>query len=93
MVIFFARHEAMTDLIGIMGSLVDTKGKILIAGVNDTVAPLTDEEQKLYEPIDFDPVSTSRSAAHYSTITCFKPMGLSDFYQLPLILTVLLHVA
>ena len=55
----------MTDLIGIMGSLVDTKGKILIAGVNDTVAPLTDEEQKLYEPIDFDPVSTSISAAHY----------------------------
>ena len=58
----------MTDLIGIMGSLVDTKGKILIPGVNDTVAPLTDEEQKLYEPIDFDPVSTSISAAHYSNL-------------------------
>lgn len=48
-------HEAMTDLISIMASLVDVKGKILIPGVNDSVAPLTEEEQKLYEPIDFDP--------------------------------------
>lgn len=47
-------HEAMTDLIAILGSLVDVEGKILIAGINDSVAPLTTEEQKLYEPIDFD---------------------------------------
>ena len=40
-----------------MASLVDVKGKILIPGVNDSVAPLTEDEQKLYEPIDFDPVS------------------------------------
>ena len=47
----------MTDLIAILGSLVDVKGKILIPGINDSVAPLTTEEQKLYEPIDFDTVS------------------------------------
>jgi len=48
-------HEAMTDLVAIMGSLVDNKGKIQISGINDQVAELTKEEAALYEPIDFDP--------------------------------------
>ncbi|KAK2830465.1 hypothetical protein Q5P01_018396 [Channa striata] len=47
-------HEAMTDLIGLLGSLVDKKGKILIPGIYKDVAPLTDEEKKLYEKIEFD---------------------------------------
>ncbi|NXH39216.1 CNDP2 dipeptidase, partial [Dicaeum eximium] len=47
-------HEAMTDLIALMGSLIDKKGKILIPGVNEAVAPVTDEELALYEKIDFD---------------------------------------
>ncbi|XP_068003668.1 cytosolic non-specific dipeptidase [Melanerpes formicivorus] len=47
-------HEAMTDLITLMGSLVDKKGKILIPGINEAVAPVTDEELMLYEKIDFD---------------------------------------
>ena len=38
-------HEPMTDLIHIMGSLVSTEGKILIKGVDELVAPLTDEEK------------------------------------------------
>lgn len=36
------------------GSLIDKKGKILIPGMYKDVAPLTDEEKKLYEKIDFD---------------------------------------
>ena len=47
----------MTDLISLMGSMVDRKGKILIPGINDSVAPLTEAEKKLYEPIEFDMVS------------------------------------
>lgn len=47
-------HEAMTDLISLMGCLVDKKGKILIPGINDAVAPVTDEEHALYDHIDFD---------------------------------------
>ncbi|KAF3833979.1 hypothetical protein F7725_025183 [Dissostichus mawsoni] len=47
-------HEAMTDLIALMGSLLDNKGKILVPGMNDDVAPLLDEEKKLYEKIEFD---------------------------------------
>ena len=47
-------HEAMTDLIALMGTLVDTNGKILVDGVMDSVKPLTPEEEALYETIDFD---------------------------------------
>ncbi|XP_069476849.1 cytosolic non-specific dipeptidase-like [Ambystoma mexicanum] len=47
-------HEAMTDLIALMGSLVDKKGKILIPGIYKTVAALNKEEEKIYEAIDFD---------------------------------------
>ncbi|XP_068951058.1 cytosolic non-specific dipeptidase [Petaurus breviceps papuanus] len=47
-------HEAMSDLITLMGCLVDRKGHILIPGINEAVAPVTDEELLLYEKIDFD---------------------------------------
>lgn len=47
-------HEAMTDLTAIMNTLVDEKAKILVPGIYDSVAPLTEEERKLYENIDFD---------------------------------------
>lgn len=36
------------------GSLIDKKGKILIPGINEAVASVTDEELALYEKIDFD---------------------------------------
>lgn len=47
-------HEAMTDLIALMGTLVDTNGQILVDGVMDSVKPLTSEEEDLYESIEFD---------------------------------------
>ncbi|XP_022649269.1 cytosolic non-specific dipeptidase-like [Varroa jacobsoni] len=47
-------HEAMNDLMWVMSQLVDVNNKILIPGVMDDVAPITPEEQKLYEKIDFD---------------------------------------
>ena len=48
-------HEAMTDLIKLMSTLVDSQtGTILVDGIMDDVAPVTDEEEKLYESIDFD---------------------------------------
>lgn len=51
------RHEGMTDLVNLLGSMVDTRGKILIPGLYDSVADLTDEERKQYDSIDFDLVS------------------------------------
>jgi nonspecific dipeptidase len=49
-----AIHEAMADLVYIMNRLVDKNGKILIPGVYDKVAKVTDDERKLYDTIDFD---------------------------------------
>ena len=47
-------HEAMTDVIAILGTLVDVNGRILIPGINDTVAPVSEDERSSYDPIDFD---------------------------------------
>lgn len=44
----------MTDLIGLLGTLVDVKGNILVPGVNKSVLPVTKEEKDSYDPIDFD---------------------------------------
>lgn len=47
-------HEPMTDLIKVMSQLVDVNGNILIPGVLDMVAPVTEKEAGLYDDIDFD---------------------------------------
>eukprot|EP00049_Salpingoeca_infusionum_P000171 m.37775 g.37775 ORF g.37775 m.37775 type:complete len:483 (-) comp10131_c0_seq1:2280-3728(-) len=47
-------HEAMIDLTKIMSTLVDSKGNILIKGVNETVAPVAEDESAVYESIEFD---------------------------------------
>lgn len=46
-------HEPMTDLIHLMGRLVDNRGNILIPGVEDMVEPPTEEERKLYASLDY----------------------------------------
>lgn len=47
-------HEAMTDLVQLMGTLVGSDGKIRVVGIMDDVVPVTAEEEALYEPIEFD---------------------------------------
>ena len=47
-------QEPMTDLVRVLGTLVDTDGRIKIPGINDLVAPLTDDEKALYADISFD---------------------------------------
>ena len=47
-------HEAMTDVVRIMASLVDSQGNILIDGISDDVAPLTDAELETYQQVEFD---------------------------------------
>lgn len=49
-----AVYEAMTDLVALLGTLVDVNGKILVPGIYDLVDKLTPEEENLYESIDFD---------------------------------------
>ncbi|KAF8448561.1 hypothetical protein BGX38DRAFT_1188486 [Terfezia claveryi] len=45
--------EPMTDLINVMSTLVNNKGRILIPGIYDQVAPITPEEEALYADIAF----------------------------------------
>uniref|UniRef100_A0A3Q3GAW4 Carnosine dipeptidase 1 n=1 Tax=Labrus bergylta TaxID=56723 RepID=A0A3Q3GAW4_9LABR len=46
--------EPMTDLIGILDTMINPSGKILIPGIREAVAPLSDEEWKMYQDIEFD---------------------------------------
>ena len=46
-------QEPMTDLVRVLGSLVDTSGEIQIPGIKEMVAPLTDDEKSLYGSIAF----------------------------------------
>lgn len=47
-------HEAMSDLIALMNSLADVRGNILVPGIMDDVLPVTPEEERLYDDIDFE---------------------------------------
>ncbi|XP_076991336.1 beta-Ala-His dipeptidase isoform X2 [Tamandua tetradactyla] len=47
-------NEPMADLVALLGSLMGPSGRILIPGIYDDVAPLTEEERRLYEVIDLD---------------------------------------
>nr|CAD7572083.1 unnamed protein product [Timema californicum] len=47
-------HEAMSDLVYLMNTLVDKDGKILVTGIYDDVEPLTPKEEALYHNIEFD---------------------------------------
>ncbi|KAL1919861.1 uncharacterized protein VTP21DRAFT_1793 [Calcarisporiella thermophila] len=48
-----AVHEPMVDLVHLMSKLVSPDGKILIPGIYDEVAPLTEEESATYNNLDF----------------------------------------
>nr|CAG8564411.1 6758_t:CDS:2 [Entrophospora candida] len=46
-------YEPMTDLVYLLSKLVKPNGEILIPGILDDVAVLTDEEKETYKSIDF----------------------------------------
>ncbi|RSH87405.1 hypothetical protein EHS25_003315 [Saitozyma podzolica] len=47
-------HEPMTDLILLMSKLVSPTGEILIPGVKEQIAPVTEDERKKFEAIHFE---------------------------------------
>lgn len=48
-----AVHEAMVDCVQVLSKLVDSKGKILIPGINENVAEMSEAEKEVYKPIHF----------------------------------------
>ncbi|KAL6721340.1 hypothetical protein ACLMJK_000443 [Lecanora helva] len=48
-----AIQEPMTDLVRLLGTLVDTDGNIKIPGINEMVAPMTEDEKSIYGNIDY----------------------------------------
>lgn len=47
-------HEPMADLVALLGSLQDSSGRILVPGIYEHVAPLTEKEKRMYEAVDLD---------------------------------------
>lgn len=67
-------YEPMTDLVHVMSKLVTPDGKILIPGVNEMVAPLTEQESKLYDGIHFE-LKDLKDALGNDTIIQDTPQG------------------
>merc|ERR1712168_1767234 len=73
----------MRDLVGLLSTLVDVKGNILIPGVNDAVAELTEEEKALYDPIDFDIDDYRQDIGHNKLLHDNKPDLLMHRWRYP----------
>lgn len=61
-------HEPMTDLVQVMSTLVDAKGNIQIPGIMEQVAPVTEDEDKLYDTIAFTMDNIHESLGSTTTI-------------------------
>lgn len=61
-------HEGMADLIYLMNTLLDSKGKILVPGIMDDVVPVTAAEEALYKDIDFDVEDYKKDLGHQKLI-------------------------
>ncbi|KAJ8903492.1 hypothetical protein NDN08_004598 [Rhodosorus marinus] len=55
-------REPMTDLIKVLSSLTDEKGNLDVPDLNAMVAPVSEEERRLYEDIEFDPVAWAKAS-------------------------------
>lgn len=76
-------QEPMTDLIRIMATLVDTDGNIQIPGIKELVAPLTDDEKKLYKDITFSMDEYQDSIGSKTTIFNDKERTLMGRWRYP----------
>ncbi|MCJ1247630.1 hypothetical protein MMC30_004845 [Trapelia coarctata] len=76
-------QEPMTDLVRVLGSLVDTNGKIQIPGINEMVAPLTDDEKALYGDISFSMANLHESLGSETSIHPDKERTLMARWRYP----------
>ncbi|KFZ24315.1 hypothetical protein V502_01210 [Pseudogymnoascus sp. VKM F-4520 (FW-2644)] len=76
-------QEPMTDLVRVLGSLVDTNGKIQIPGLAELVAPVTEEEKGLYKDIAFTMDNLHESLGSKTTIFEDKESTLMARWRFP----------
>jgi len=76
-------QEPMTDLVRLLGTLVDTHGKIQIPGLMDMVAPITDEEKSLYGSISYTMANLHESLGSQTTIFPDKENTLMARWRYP----------
>ncbi|EGS19558.1 glutamate carboxypeptidase-like protein [Thermochaetoides thermophila DSM 1495] len=76
-------EEPMTDLVRILSSLVDTNGKIQIPGIYEQVAPVTPEEEGLYDDISFNMETLYESLGSKTTIYDDKKKTLMARWRFP----------
>jgi Cys-Gly metallodipeptidase DUG1 len=76
-------HEPMTDLAHILATLVDSQGNILIPGILDLVAPLTEEEKALYPTITYSMDDFHESLGSTASIFPTKEQTLMARWRYP----------
>ena len=73
----------MTDLVQVLSKLVTPTGKILIPGVNELVAPVTDEERERYAKIDYGVNDIEESVGAQIAISSDKVQTLMARMRFP----------
>lgn len=76
-------QEPMTDLVRVLGTLVNTDGKIQIPGVNEMVAPVTEEEKALYGAISYTMDDLHESLGSQTTMQDTKEQTLMARWRYP----------
>ncbi|KAJ1557491.1 Metallopeptidase M20, partial [Cladochytrium tenue] len=76
-------HEPMTDLVYVLGQLVDVRGRILIPGVYDEVAPVTEQELALYDGLAFSLGDVHAAAGAPTTIHRTEREALMARWRFP----------
>jgi len=76
-------QEPMTDLVRVLGTLVDTHGKIQIPGIAEQVAPVTEEEDTLYDDIAFTVETLHAAMGSKTTIFGEKKPTLMARWRYP----------
>ncbi|KAI2464442.1 cytosolic non-specific dipeptidase [Annulohypoxylon bovei var. microspora] len=76
-------QEPMTDLVRVLATLVDTNGKILVPGIMEQVAPVTSEEEGLYDNISFTMETLHESLGAKTTIFEDKKSTLMARWRYP----------
>ncbi|KAI5288278.1 hypothetical protein KEM54_005338 [Ascosphaera aggregata] len=76
-------HEPMTDLVYLLSKLVDQQGKILIPGINEMVAPVTEDEKNLYSAISYSIDNLNESTGSKTHIFDSKERTLMGRWRYP----------